>query len=161
MKRINFIEALIIIFILIFLNIYIYYQNNLKPKKYDISKYEIVEVGNKVQVGIKTIRNIYTIEVHVGKDEDTLKEYVNFISVEGKYDYINYSIILTNENNSYELNTILKQKEEDEFIFIGYVKTKNIESGTYSIGVEKQCFEGDNKDKEYHELYFSNDKYEL
>lgn len=163
LNNINILSCGVVLSVLILTYIILCYEISILPKKYSVNENEIIqELGKVVVREINNYKGIYIIEVIVEKDEDINKEWNTFVSGKGIAEYINYSIILkNNENdNSYELKTKLYENQEDKLVFRGNIKQKYVSQKSYSIGVCERNYIVDRKQL-YNELYFSDKQYDL
>lgn len=127
-----------------------YYLHLFHASKVTIDVSKLSEISDKIEVSnIEKGKLFSKIEVKISKNEENLKDFVNFTNGPGKGDYINYNIILEKGNRKYKIKTILKENNEEEIIIEGYVKNRFLQGEQYQIGILQKDLNNESREKFY------------
>ena len=129
--------ALIIIIGLVFT---IYYFTMFQTKRINIDFSNISELNETVVIDQLQTGDIFSkIQLRVTKNEDNLKDYMNFANGPGTGYYLNYNIVVEKNNKQYKIKTILKENTDNEIVLEGYVNNNFLDE-EYKIGLLQQDF---------------------
>lgn len=151
-KNISLVLISIIVFVLICLIVFLYYINNLMPKKISIdNNVEVVQNDGIFEVeSIEQGKIFSKITIKKKLDEKELKKYTNYTLGSGQDYYLNYAIVLSNNKKSYKVKTIIEdrnpstrfdKKDEDGFIHIkGIFLNKSFFKERYDIEIIQEDY---------------------
>lgn len=167
LKKFNLIIISIILLILIIGFMAMYYLNNLRPKKLSIGD-NIKKIENQAEdFEIQEVSKGKTLSKVIIKkklNDSDLKEFSNYTLGSGKRYYLNYTIVLDNNEKIFKTKTIINEKKieqdfnkkdkNDYIILTAVFFNKDIFGNDYNIGVIQEDYKDNYKSK--NQTYYKN-----